>query len=155
MKVDDRPRWKHRCPKCDRMIFHEKVYCNPCIKEEPSRGGFRISNGNSSYRKVLLTGIRPTKNHLFALINQLLICVECGHKMRMNDLKHRCYSVNDRAVRVRRQLKCWVCHNRKSKVTFPVIQRGSRVIRIRVCSECLHNAQMVSTKGVSKWQPRP
>jgi len=140
--IDARPRWRHKCPGCNRTIYWEKVYCLPCIKEQPQREGYRLTHNQRWLKKYPLRGVLRTRNHLFVVVNTKTICVECGQKIE-GSLKHRCYFRLETRLLHRQYLNCVVCDERKPKATFPMVKRGRDKIRLRVCTDCLHLAEMV------------
>lgn len=149
------PRWRHKCPGCRKVVYYEYVYCNQCRAVEPQRKNFRLdgyrgSSGLSSYRKGpyygLTAGMRLTRDHLFALVKAFVLCVECGHKVRPDSLRHRCYFLTDQSVRTLSELKCRVCKQKKPKHLFPQFKRRGKLLWSRVCSTCLHDTEVLVPK---------
>lgn len=142
--MNNTPRWKHKCPTpiCKRVIFHEYVYCNKCRMADPRKRNFKITR-SSSYRKGHTHGLLPTmkmtRDHLFAMIKQYTLCVECGHKVEPNNLRHRCYFLTDAAARPLEFIRCRVCRFMRPKHLFPLFRRRGKMLRTRVCSDCLNN----------------
>ena len=162
MVKDARPRWKHKCPTCPRIVYWERIYCKDCIKAYPQRANFRLSQRNgmvgySSFRKGARSGLListgMTRDHIFAMIQALMLCVECGHKVHLNDVKHRCYFLTDAATRTLRLIRCRVCRYKKAKHLFPVFKRRGRTLRSRICSDCLHGSEFVKIEK-RKYQRR-
>jgi hypothetical protein len=141
-----RLRWKHRCPGCKRIIFWEKVYCLPCIRLEPSRGHFLLSRNQKWLKLARLSGIKQTSNHIFTVVGDKTVCVDCGRRMSGATLKHRCYSRSDASVYSKKELSCSVCKKRKLKLLFPLIKAKRLLIRIRVCADCLDGSRLVIAK---------
>lgn len=101
----------------------------------------------SSYRKGKRNGTLPTvqetRDHLYAMVRAFALCVECGHKVRLNDLRHRCYFLTDAKARTLRVMRCKVCRFKRAKHLFPRFKRRGKLLRARVCSDCLHDTQLV------------
>ena len=145
------PRWRHNCPGCGRVIFWERIYCANCIKEHPTRKRFKLTGLMRPTRRLsprygLLHGAELSRRHLFAIVKTHAVCVECGHKTHLNDLRHRCYFLREGTTRTMRSIRCKICHLKKAKHLFPVVKREGRVLRARVCSDCLHGSVVLPVK---------
>lgn len=144
---EDTPRWKHKCPGCKRTIFWEYVYCRPCQLSDSRKKNFRITNTLTSYRKGRMHGLLPTikmtRDHIFAMVKEFILCVECGCRTRGTDLHHRCYFLTDASIRPQVQVRCRLCKIKKSKHLFPMFTRRGKILRARVCSDCLHGTEIV------------
>jgi len=142
--LDSRPRWKHRCPGCNRLIHWEKVYCIPCIKKQPQWGHYRLSRKQTWLKGRKLSGIDQTLNHMFAIVGNRIVCVECGRKTSDSKLKHRCFFKLDSNLRNKSALKCAVCVKYRPKALFPIIRTKRSLIKVRVCTDCLEGSKLVT-----------
>jgi hypothetical protein len=140
---DSRPRWKHVCPGCKRVIYWEKVYCLPCIAKEPQRDHFRLSSKQTWLKGRKLTGIERTRNHMFVVVGRKLVCVECGRNYTYGKLVHRCFSKLESYLRSRHNLKCAVCANHLPKALFPVVGSGKSLVKVMICANCLDGSNLV------------
>jgi hypothetical protein len=151
---DQIPRWRHKCPGCKRLVFHDYIYCNPCREQYPYRKNFRLNSprwANTSYRKGPrnghLEGTRMTRDHLYVIImDRLTLCIECGQKVTQDRLSHKCYYLSDGMVRTMDTIRCKSCKKTKLKHAFPLFKRKGRQLRSRLCSDCLHAKQIIAPK---------
>jgi len=150
------PRYKHKCPGCNRLLFINTMYCNNCVALYPERQGVNLLDGQQKWLKGhKLNGIPSVDARIIVEVYGRRICLECGYDLS-GGIKHKCYTKSWASGYRGETIVCVDCLERKKLGYFPVIMRRIRgncrddAVRLHICSACLNGKFLLDAERMEK-----